>query len=291
MSDRSNDRLFPNGKTDGKTAPDSSASKDARTSQGPMAIEVAGLDFAYPGRDKALDDVRFQVPRGGHLALVGPNGSGKSTLLLHLSGLLPSARVRIMGQAASSRKARRRILRLTGLLFQDPDDQLFMPTAIEDVAFGPLQRGMAPDAARQRAQAALEEVGMAHLTNLPPHHLSGGEKRLVALAAVLACDPEILLLDEPTANLDPGSRRRFLEILAQQKARGTTILAATHDLDMAFETFDETLVLHRGQVKAQGPAVKILADEALMSQVGMEICLSVKLHFLQNKTTLIHGMR
>lgn len=253
---------------------------------GQVAIRVENLDFTYPGRSKALDSVSFEVEQGAHLALVGPNGSGKSTLLLHLAGLLPSDRVSVLGHRPDSRKGRRAVARVTGLLFQDPDDQLFMPTVIEDVAFGPLHRDLSPGRARLRAEQALEEVGMAHLADLPPHHLSGGEKRLVALAAVLACDPKILLLDEPTSNLDPGSRRRFLNILEAQKERGATILTATHDLDMAFETFGQTLVLHRGRLMVKGETRRLLSDEALMSEVGMEVCLSAKLHFLQNQTTL-----
>ena len=249
------------------------------------AILIDRLDFAYPGRDKALDAVYMEVPPGLCLALVGPNGSGKSTLLMHLAGLLPSPKVHVMGHHAGSKSGRRAISRLTGLLFQDPDDQLFMPTVLEDVAFGPLHRDMTPQQAKIRAEQALEEVGLAHLATLPPHHLSGGEKRLVALAAVLACEPSILLLDEPTANLDPGSRKRFLELLHVQKGKGATILTATHDLDMAFDAFEQVAVLHQGSIHAQGPAKPVLSDETLMARVGLEVCLSARLHLIQNRNT------
>ncbi len=249
------------------------------------AILVDRLDFAYAGRNKALDAVHLEVPRGMCLALVGPNGSGKSTLLLHLAGLLPSPKVYVMGHHAGSKSGRRAISRLTGLLFQDPDDQLFMPTVLEDVAFGPLHRDMTPRQAKIRAKQALDEVGLAHLADLPPHHLSGGEKRLVALAAVLACEPSILLLDEPTANLDPGSRKRFLELLDVQKDKGATILTATHDLDMAFDAFEHVAILHRGAISTQGPARRILSDEEIMNRVGLEVCLSARLHLIQNRNT------
>ncbi len=232
------------------------------------AVDLANLTFSYPDGTRALDDISFTVEPGESVALLGPNGAGKSTLLLHLNGYLTptTGEVRIAGivlrreTLAAARAA-------IGMVFQDPDDQLFMPTVRDDVAFGPLNLGASPAAAAERVTAALERVGGAHLADRPPHRLSFGEKRAVAIATVLAMDPEILVLDEPSANLDPRGRRRLIELL---RSFPQTRLIATHDLELAVQLCPRAIVLDGGRVVADGAAVELLDDEPLMLAHGLE---------------------
>jgi len=241
----------------------------------PPAVRVSGLAYAYPDGRRALDGVELEIAPGESVALVGPNGAGKSTLLLHLNGLLPGKRtaagrratpsVWIDGLDASREAAA--VRRKVGLLFQDPDDQLFSTTVLEDVAFGPLNMGMARDEARRLALECLAQVDLAGAADRPPHHLSFGERKRACLAGVLACRPSVLVLDEPTANLDPRGRRRFLELIASLPA---TKLIATHDLEMVLEICPRTILLDAGRVVADGPSRRILDDEALMEAHGLE---------------------
>ena len=245
------------------------------------AVRVSGLTYAYPDGRRALDGVDLEIAPGESVALVGPNGAGKSTLLLHLNGLLP-------GRRGSSRRAspsvwidgldavRDAILvrRKVGLLFQDPDDQLFSSTVLEDVAFGPLNLGMSKADARRTALECLERVDLAAAADRPPPHLSFGERKRVCLAGVLACGPSVLVLDEPTANLDPRGRRRFIALIASLPA---TKLIATHDLEMVLEVCPRTVLLDAGRVVADGPSRRLLDDAALLEAHGLERPLSLML--------------
>ena len=215
--------------------------------------------------------VSFRVAPGECVALLGPNGSGKSTLLLHLNGILPEklsgdGAVKILGEPVGAKNIET-IRRQVGLVFQDPDDQLFCPTVQEDVAFGPQQLGLAEAEVAARVEKSLAQAGLAGFGRRATHHLSHGEKRRVCLAGVLACEPAILILDEPTSDLDPRGRREFKALLRQIPA---TKLIATHDLELAVELCSRAIVLDRGEIVADGATVKLLNDEALMLAHGLE---------------------
>ncbi len=235
----------------------------------PPMIKASNLWFSYPGDpEPVLRDISFAVAPGEAVALVGGCGAGKSTLLLHLNGTLTAERghLQVAGQpvdrqnAAAARQA-------VGLVFQDPDDQLFMPTVWEDVIFGPLNQNLPRHEAEQRAMQALLQVGMAHLRERPPYKLSGGEKRAVAIATVLAMEPDILVLDEPSANLDPQARRRLIALL---RGFHHTRVVATHDLELVVELCSRVLLLDGGQLIAAGPTRDLLANETLMLAHGLE---------------------
>lgn len=258
------------------------------------AIRVTDLTFGYPDGRLALRGVDLTVMPGEAVGLVGPNGAGKSTLLLHLNGLLPgrdrTATVHIHGAAGLSRRngssvvwidglevnARHapEVRRRVGLVFQDPDDQLFSTTVLDDVAFGPLNLGMSKAEARCLAEDCLARVGLLDVADRPPHHLSFGERKRVCLAGVLACRPSILVLDEPTANLDPRARRRFIELLRGLPA---TKLIATHDLEMVLELCNRAVLLDAGQVVANGLTRIVLGDPKLLEQHGLEMPLSLRI--------------
>ena len=231
-------------------------------------VDVRGLSFAYPDGTVALRDISFRVEEGEAVALIGGNGAGKSTLLLHLNGCLTagSGEVRI-GETPLTRATAAQARRALGMVFQDPDDQLFMPTVAEDVAFGPLNAGLSADEVAQRVAAALDRVGLAHVRERPPYRLSAGEKRAVAIATVLAMAPDILVLDEPSANLDPRARRRLIELL---RSFAQTRIIATHDLELVVEVCARVIVLDGGRVVADGPARELLNNEQLMLAHGLE---------------------
>jgi cobalt transport protein ATP-binding subunit len=230
-------------------------------------VDVRGLSFSYPDGRPALRGVDLHVAPGEKVALVGPNGAGKSTLLLHLNGILRGqGDVRVCGMAVDDENLGR-IRASVGLVFQDPDDQLFSPSVAEDVAFGPAAMGLSADEVSQRVGEALAAVGMAESGERVPHHLSGGEKKRIAIATVLAMDPEILVLDEPTAGLDPRGRRGLIRLLADLPQ---TMLVATHDLRMVVELFPRTVVLDEGKVVADGPTEALMADQALLTAHGLE---------------------
>jgi cobalt/nickel transport system ATP-binding protein len=231
-------------------------------------LEVRDLRHTYPDGTLALDGPTFTLHHGEAVALVGANGAGKSTLLKHLNGSLRplGGEVRV-GELPVNAATLTQIRRTVGMVFQDPDDMLFMPTVLEDVAFGPRNLGFAAPEAETRALEALQRVGAAHLAAKAPYHLSMGEKRRCALAAVLAMAPDILVLDEPSTGLDPRGRRLLVELL---RAFTHTRLLATHDLDLALRLCPRTLVLHRGRLVADGPTREILADRARMEAWELE---------------------
>jgi len=235
------------------------------------AIEIENLRYRYHDGTEALRGVSFAIAPGECVGLLGPNGSGKSTLLLHLNGILPekltgNASVRAFDEPITQQnidQVRRRV----GLLFQDPDDQLFCPTVFEDVAFGPQQLGLAGASLAERVEQALTQVGLAGYGHRSTHHLSHGEKRRACLAGVLACEPSVLILDEPTSGLDPRGRREFKHLLESISA---TKLIATHDLEWAVELCSRVIVLDGGTVVADGPTADVLNDEARMLAHGLE---------------------
>jgi len=237
-------------------------------------IELEDVSYRYPDGTEALTGVTLRVAEGRSLALLGPNGAGKSTLLLHLNGILRAAtgRVSVCGRDVSDDTVRD-IRRDVGLVFQDPDDQLFMTTLYEDVAFGPLNLGLSPAEADARVHDALHEVGLADAASRPGHHLSFGQRKRAALATVLVMQPRVLVLDEPTANLDPRSRRQMIELL---RSLGTTALVATHDMDVAWELCADAAVLDGGTVVASGTREEILTDEALLHAHGLELPWAVR---------------
>ncbi len=232
-------------------------------------LDVRGLAYAYPDGHQALFGVDLHVHAGERVALLGPNGAGKTTLVLHLNGILTagSGTVAVSGLPvgkANLAEIRRRV----GIVFQDPDDQLFMPRVREDVAFGPANLGLRGEALQQRVMSALEMVGMAEFADRPPHHLSFGQRRRVAVATVLAMQPEILVLDEPSSNLDPASRREFADIL---RSLDVTVLMVTHDLPYALELCQRSVVLSDGVIVADGPTIDVLTDDAAMRAHRLEL--------------------
>lgn len=231
-------------------------------------IEVNQLKFNYPDGHVALKGVSLHIEPGEKVALVGPNGAGKSTLMLHLNGILQGQGVvKVAGlpvQAETLGKVRAAV----GLVFQDPDDQLFSPTVFEDVAFGPLHMGLPEAEVHTRVHAALEAVSMGAYAERVSHHLSVGEKKRIAIATVLSMNPEILVMDEPSAGLDPRARRGLINLLA---ALPQTMLVSTHDIRMVAEVFPRTVIMDEGQIVADGPTSALLADAALLNAHGLEM--------------------
>jgi cobalt/nickel transport system ATP-binding protein len=230
-------------------------------------IEICNLSFAYPDGHQGLRDVSLNVQSGEKVALVGPNGAGKSTLLLHLNGILRGEGiVRVMGQEVIKPHLAR-IRAQVGLVFQDPDDQLFSPTVFEDVAFGPLYAGLPEVEIRNRVGWALAQVGLGEYAERVSHHLSLGEKKRAAIASVLSMQPDVLALDEPTSGLDPRTRRRLIGLLQELPQ---TMLVATHDMRMVAEVFPRVIILDGGQVVADGQTDELLTDKELLDTHGLE---------------------
>lgn len=241
----------------------------------PPVFQLADVHFAYHGIP-ALTGLTLSIPRGQRVALLGANGSGKSTLLRLLDGLYfaHSGRVAAFGQALTEEALQDEATAITfrrrvGLVFQNPDVQLFNPTVFDEVAFGPLQMGWPRDEVLARVTRALQEFGLTTLKDRPPHRLSGGEKKRVALASVLVLEPEALLLDEPTAALDPKSASDMIDFLIRCRGTGRTVVTATHDLDIVADIADLCVVMKAGRVIAQGPPRAILTDTALMTDAHL----------------------
>jgi cobalt/nickel transport system ATP-binding protein len=235
----------------------------------PPALAVEGLAFAYPDGHQALFGVDLRVAPGERVALLGPNGAGKTTLVLHLNGihLAQAGRVTI-GELPVAKHHLREIRRRVGIVFQDPDDQLFMPTVRDDVAFGPANLGLAPAEIDRRVADALNAVGMAEHAERPPHHLSFGQRRRVAVATVLAMDPDVLVLDEPSSNLDPASRRELADIVT---TLDLTVLMVTHDLPYALELCPRSVIMDEGLIVADGATAALLADGELLRAHRLEL--------------------
>lgn len=231
-------------------------------------IELENITYSYPDGTRALHGVSITIAPGEKVALVGPNGAGKSTLLLHLNGVLRCSQgaIRLDGEILSDATIRR-VRSRVGMVFQDPDDQLFSPTVFDDVAFGPLHMGYDEEEVRQRVFRALDQVGMGGFERRMPHHMSLGQRKRVAIATVLSMDPALLALDEPSAGLDPRARRGLIDLL---RALPQAMIVSTHDMRMVAEVFSRTIVLAQGQLAFDGPSAEILANGELLERYGLE---------------------
>lgn len=226
------------------------------------------VHYRYPNGYEALCGVSFCITHGEKVALVGANGAGKSTLLLHTNGLLiPSQGEVVMGGIKLTRRTLPLVRQSVGLVFQDSDNQLFMPTVEEDVAFGPSNMRLEPEEIRRRVTEALDAVGALHLRGASPFRLSGGQKKRVAIATVLAMEPSVLVMDEPTSNLDPRARRQIIDLI---RRFGHTTLIATHDMEMVLDLCDRTIVMKQGRIVADGSTRHVFGDLALLEECGLE---------------------
>lgn len=245
-------------------------------------IRFEDVHFSYPGGVKALNGITFTITHGEAVGIIGPNGAGKSTLLLHLNGtLLPTKGRVLIGGLEVSKRTRKDLRKRVGLVFQDPDDQLFMPTVYEDVAFGPLNMGLDEGEVKRRVEEALRWLDCYEIKDRPSHRLSTGQKRAVSIASVVAMEPDIIAMDEPTSNLDPRSRREVISFLNNFLH---TRIIATHDLDLVLDTCRRVILLERGRIKADGPAEEILLNKGLLEENGLELPLSCQ------KRALIKGV-
>lgn len=236
------------------------------------SLEISGLAYAYPDGNQALFGVNLSINQGERVALLGPNGAGKTTLVLHLNGIIPTmqGQVRVAGEVVDSKNAEsiKSIRHKVGIVFQDPDDQLFMPTVGQDVAFGPYNAGLRGLELERAVKEALELVGMSEFIDRPPHHLSFGQRRRVAVATVLAMKPEILVMDEPSSNLDPAARRELAEIIT---SLDVTLLMVTHDLPFAYEICQRAVILSAGVVAADDEISSVLANKQLLNAHRLEL--------------------
>lgn len=237
-------------------------------------LEVKDLHFIYPDGHKAVNGVSFSIFHGESVGIIGANGAGKSTLLMLLMGVLfPSQGEVLVGDVHVTKKTLPFIRQRLGMVFQDPDDQLFMTTVYDDVAFGPRNYKLAENEVEKRVVQALDMVGILYLQDRAPFKLSGGEKRAAAIASVLSMQPDILVMDEPTAGLDPKSRRRVMGLL---KRFDHTRIITSHDLDMVFDLCERTIVIKEGEIAAQGLTSEILTNAELMDACGLEVPLSLQ---------------
>lgn len=237
-------------------------------------ISVKNLSYKYPNGLQAINNISFEVYNGENVALVGPNGAGKTTLLLHLNGLIQNNNECItIASTILNKKNMYDLRKKIGIVFQDPEDQLFMSTVFDDVAFGPLNMDLSKDEVVKRVRMALNKMGIDGFEDRCPHHLSFGEKKKVSIATILSMTPDIFLLDEPTANLDPAGRRNMINTLKSIKS---TKIIASHDIEMLLELCDKAILMNAGKIIAIGDAGKILTDEQLLIDNGLELPLSVK---------------
>jgi len=232
------------------------------------AVRVTDLSFSYPDKTWVLKNISFSLKQGETLGIIGPNGAGKSTLLLHLNGVLKQDGSVQIFEEPVKKQSIRKIRKKVGLVFQDPNDQLFMPTVFDDVAFGPLNLGMDREQIILKVKDILNQLGLSGLEEKNPSHLSLGERKKVSLATVLVLEPQILVLDEPTANLDPGSKKSFINTL---KNIPFTKIIASHDMDSIYDLCSRVLLMNHGRIKAQGKARHILRDKELLESNSLEL--------------------
>jgi cobalt/nickel transport system ATP-binding protein len=250
-------------------------------------VDFQSVAFRYPDGTAALNGITFRITHGESVGIVGANGAGKSTLLMHMNGyLMPSSGVVTIGDVVLQKGTANEIRRRVGLVFQNPDDQLFMPTVFDDVAFGPLNLGLDEADVRQRVDDALRQVNGLSLKDKPPHHLSGGQKSAVAIASVIAMEPDILVMDEPAANLDPRSRRSLIDLL---RTFSHTKIVASHDLDLILDVCTRCIVIRNGVVAADGPVERILSDKCLLEENNLELPLSLQRHQHEHEHVHCHG--
>jgi cobalt/nickel transport system ATP-binding protein len=235
-------------------------------------VELKDVHFRYPDGTEALKGISFKVVHGESVGITGANGAGKTTLLLNLNGhLLPTNGEISIGEVPLMKKTRQEIRKKVGFVFQRPDDQLFMPSVYEDVAFGPINLGLSQEKVDERVKSALQKVGCLHLMKRPPHRLSEGQKRAVTIAAVMAMNPDILVMDEPASNLDPKSRRQLINLL---KSFQHTKIIASHDLDLILDVCERCIMIKDGKVVVDGPAEEALSNEGLLDENNLELPLS-----------------
>lgn len=235
-------------------------------------VELQDVHFHYPDGTEALKGITFKILHGESAGIAGANGMGKTTLLLNLGGhLIPTKGEISIGEVTLSKRTKQEIRKKVGFVFQTTDDQLFMPTVYEDVAFGPINLGLTQEKVDERVRNALEMVGCVHLSNRPPHRLSEGQKRSVAIATVMAMYPDILVMDEPASNLDPKSRRQLINLL---RGFEHTKIIASHDLDLILNVCERCIIIKDGKVVADGPSEEILSNETLLEENNLELPLS-----------------
>lgn len=239
------------------------------------AVVVKNLSYSYPEGIEALKNVSFEISTGESLALIGSNGAGKSTLLLHLNGIIKNeiSSIEIFGNVLNKKKIKE-IHKKVGFVFQDPDNQLFMSTVFDDIAFGPINMGLSEEEVHKRVKLALKQVNLEGYEDRCPQHLSGGEKKLVAVATIISMRPEILLLDEPTSNLDPLARRKMIEMLKKIKA---TKIIASHDIEMLIEVCNRAILLDNGEIAGDDKIEDVLTNTTLLRQHGLDIPTVVRL--------------
>jgi cobalt/nickel transport system ATP-binding protein len=236
-------------------------------------VEFKNVSFRYPDGTEALRGICFRITHGESVGVIGANGAGKSTLIQHMNGcLMPTSGSVTIGDLLLTLKTRREIRRKVGIVFENPDDQLFMPTVFDDVAFGPLNLGMDEARVRERVHEALSMVHGLDLCDKPPHHLSAGQKRAVAIASVMAMEPDILAMDEPAANLDPRSRRLLITLL---KTFSHSKIIASHDLDLILDVCERCIVIRDGKIVADGRSAEILTNRELLEENNLELPLSL----------------
>jgi cobalt/nickel transport system ATP-binding protein len=234
----------------------------------PKAIEIENFSFKYPDGTAALDNITLNIEHGQSIALIGPNGAGKSTLLLAMAGFVTGSGKVLIDGLQINRKNLKKIRSLLGSCLEDPDDQLFMPTLFDDVAFGPLNMGLEAEQVKARVANALKTVGLADMADKAPHHLSAGQKRAAAIATVLSMSPKIITLDEPDGSLDPRNRNNLIKLLA---GLSQTLIITTANMDFAAAIADRVVLLDKGRIIADGPAEKIMSDSELMTDHGLEV--------------------
>ncbi|MCU0632662.1 MAG: ATP-binding cassette domain-containing protein [Methanolinea sp.] len=242
-------------------------------------IETRDLCYIYPGNVKGLDQVNFIAPRNARIAVIGANGAGKSTLFKHFNGIFkPTGGSVLIHGEPITRENIKEVRKFVGVVFQNPDDQIFSPTVEQDVAFGPTNLGLDEETIHHRVEEALKVVGIEHLRERVPHHLSGGEKKRVAIAGIIAMEPQVLVLDEPTAGLDPQGVRDLVEFInSLSRTYGMTVIFSTHDVSLVPEVADIIYVMHRGQVVARGGCNEIFTCPDLLSSVRLDVPVLPKL--------------
>jgi cobalt/nickel transport system ATP-binding protein len=241
-------------------------------------VSVKDVKFTYPAGVSALKGVSLEIGHGERVALLGPNGSGKSTLILLIAGLLMpnKGEIKVFGESTTSKNFQKFRSRI-GVVFQDPDDQLFNPSVIEDIEYGPKNLKLPEEDIKERSAHVLDKMGIEHLKDRPPHRLSFGEKKKVSLATALVLKPELLILDEPTANLDLVSRRGLLDTLNELNKAGTTIIVSTHDVEALPELADRIIVINHGAMLGEGRTSEVLQDLKLLGSAGLELPAIAKL--------------
>jgi len=258
----------------------------------PPVIELHNVSYTYPDGTEALKNITAEIFEGESVAIAGPNGAGKSTLLLIMAGLLApsSGEVKIFGKKINGKmindvKKMYDVRKKIGIVFQDPDVQLFSSTVHDDVAFGPIHLGMSMDEIESKVGDTLKFLGLEHVAEKHPYELSGGEKRKAAIATVLVSSPDVLLLDEPTADLDPKSRKEFVELLKKLKEGGKTIVIATHDMDMLPEIAERIIVIDRSSI-AEGNLRNVLMDEKLLEKANLDVPVVARLFKMLESSNL-----